>query len=324
MTDRNPGALPVRESWDTYWRDVSHGAAYASGGRSHPTLQLFWDEFFQTTKANYDTPKIIDIASGTGAVVESAQSVFGGQLPDFTCLDVSSSAIKILEQRFPGVHTIVADANQIPLESASYDIATSQFGIEYAGLEAMSEVARIIAPGGQLAVLLHNQEGCIYQECAANLDATQRVLQAKFIPYAVDMFEKGFAACRGADRTAYDAAAKQLAPAVSTLESTIERHGVDVAAGIFVRLYEDVGRIHENIQRHDPREVLDWLAGMDSELQAYAARMASMCDAAIDRKAFDQLCDRLRRQGFATIRAAAFADSHEQPPLAWALNAARD
>jgi hypothetical protein len=115
-----------------------------------------------------------------------------------------------------------------------------------------------------------------------------------------------------------------LAPAVRTLESTIEQHGTDVAAGIFVRLYEDVGRIYENIQHHDPREVLDWLAGMDSELQAYAARMASMCDAAIDSEAFDELCDGLRRQGFATIRAAALAESQEQPPLAWALIATRD
>ena len=50
------------------------------------------------------------------------------------------------------------------------------------------------------------------QHCTASLDAIERMQQAKFIPYAIAMFDKGFAACRGADRAAYEAAAKQLAP----------------------------------------------------------------------------------------------------------------
>ncbi len=324
MTVRDSNSLAVSESWDTYWHGAVRGADYTIGGVTHPTIQSFWDEFFRAARAKYNAPKIIDIASGNGAVVDSAMRAFGGQLPDYTCLDISASAIKILEQRFPAVHTIVADARRIPLVSAGFDIATSQFGIEYAGLEAIDEVARLIAPGGRLAFLLHNREGSIYQECTASLDAIERMQQAKFIPYAIAMFDKGFAACRGADRAAYEAAAKQLAPAVVALESIMTQHGRHVAGDLVTRLYDDVGTIHEHIQRYEPSEVLNWLNRLQGELQAFAGRMASMCGAAIDSKTFDRICEGLRRRDFTTIRAEALAEPDQPLPLAWALIAIRN
>ncbi len=324
MTVRNSSSLAVSKSWDTYWRRAAHGAAYSSGGDNHPAILTFWNEFFKAASGAYNTPRIIDIASGSGAVVECAVSAFGGQLADFTCLDVSAPAIRKLEERFPAVRTIVADACKIPLDSASYDIATSQFGIEYAGPEAIKEVARLVAPGGQLALLLHHQASSIYKECVASSDAIERIRQANFIPYAIIMFEKGFAACRGADRAAYDAAAKQLAPAVLALESIMTEHGTHVAGDLVSRLYDDVGTIHENIQRYEPTDVLKWLNGMQGELQAFAGRMASMRGAAIDRETFDGLCGELRSHAFTTVCAEALAPSERQLPLAWALIANRD
>jgi len=323
MTNSKSDSLPPDESWDTYWHGSLHGAAYTSGGISHPAILSFWDEFFKAAMKQYETPNIIDIGSGNGAVVECAKSAFGGQLPDFTCLDISTSAINILKDRFSGVHGVVADACSIPLDSAGFDIATSQFGIEYAGLEAIDEVARLVAPGGQLALLLHNKAGGIHKECAASLDAIERVQEAAFIPYSITMFEEGFAACRGTDRAKYEDAAKQLAPAIRTLESIITQYGEHVAGDTVIRLYEDVGRIHERIQYYEPTEVLGWLERMDGELQAFAGRMASMCNAAIDSATFGRLCERLRGQGYSTKQAEPLAVSDQELPLAWALIAVR-
>jgi len=324
MTDLDPPVLTTGESWDTYWRDAEYDAAYTSGGIDHPLIQSFWKEYFRAVQAAYDAPKIIDIASGNGAVIECAESSFGGQLPDLTCLDISTSAIEMLEQRFPNVQTVIADANQIPLDSAGFDIATSQFGIEYAGLEAIIEVARLLAPGGQLAFLMHNQGGSIYQECAASLDAIERMQKAEFISSAITMFEKGFAACRGADRAEYEAAARQLAPAVRTLESILTQYGTHIAGDLVMRLYDDVGTIHEQIQHYEPSEVLNWLDRLEDQLQAFAGRMASMRDAAIDSATFRQLCEQLRKQGFTTLRAEALVEPDRPLPLAWVLVAVQD
>jgi len=324
MTDLDSPLLSTSESWDTYWRDAEYDSAYTSGDGSHPLVQSFWNEYFRGVRAAYDAPNIIDIASGNGAVIECAESSFGGQLPDFTCLDISDAAVKVLEQRFPSVRTVIANAGRIPLGSAGYDIATSQFGIEYAGHEAIGEVARLIAPGGQLAFLIHNQGGSIYQECAANLDAVEKMQQAQFVPLAIAMFEKGFAACRGADRAEYEAAANELAPAVRTLESIMTQYGTHIAGDLVMRLYDDVGTIHEQIQHYEPSEVLDWLNGLEERIRAFAGRMASMSAAAIDDTTFDQLCERLRKRGFTTLRAQALAEPDQRLPLAWVLIARKD
>lgn len=319
MTDPNQ----IAGSWDKYWQGTRHGATYSSGGTSHPVVLSFWDNFFKSVQDARGELKIIDIASGGGAVVESAKTAFGGQLPDFTCIDISDSAISALNQRFPGVHGVVADARTIPLGSGSYDIATSQFGIEYAGMGAMEELMRLVAPGGQLAVLLHHREGGIFRQCSASLDAVRQMTDAKFIPYAITMFKEGFEVCRGADRARFDAAAKQFMPAIRAMESIMRQHGRHVADGTILRLYQDVRNMHDRMQHYEPSEVLNWLDGMQGEIEAFAGRMASMRDAAIDADTFAELCEKLEDHGFGISRREPLVVPERNVPLAWALIAMR-
>jgi len=272
----------VADSWDTYWHGTGDIGAFSSGGVNHPAIRAFWDEFFQTVKRDYATPKIIDIASGNGAVVERALATFGDEQADFTCLDVSAAAITNIQVRFPQVNGVVTDARAIPFDSGSFDIVSSQFGVEYAGPEAITETARLIASGGRLALLLHNQTGSIHRECVESLDAIVRLQESRFIPYTTAMFDAGFKAVRGADRAPYESAAKQLSPAIRVLENIMKQYGQHVAGDTIARLYHDVNQIHQRIQHYEPDEVLDWLRKMDGELDAYAERMSSMSEAAID------------------------------------------
>lgn len=323
MADESNDSSSVAASWDNYWSGTSHGTAYSSGGTSHPLVLSFWDCFFETVKSNYDAPRIVDVASGNGAVVERAQSVFDGQLSNFTCLDISESAIEILTSRFAGVHGIVADAHSIPQESESCDIVTSQFGVEYAGLEAIDEATRLLAPGGQIALLLHKTGGGIYRQCAASRDAIEKMLASRFIPQAITMLETGFAAYRGADRRNYDEAAKNIVPAVRAMESIIRQYGKSIADGTIQQLYVDVTTINRRIPNYDPKEVLSWLEKMHVDVQAFLGRMVSMCDSAIDDTVFAQLCDKLQNQGYKIHRSDPLADKDKDVHLAWALVAAK-
>jgi ubiquinone/menaquinone biosynthesis C-methylase UbiE len=313
----------VADSWDTYWHGTGDIGAYSIGGANHPAILAFWDNFFQDVKQDSNKPKIIDIASGNGAVLERALATFGEELPDFTCLDVSDAAIANIRDRFPQVDGIVSDARSIPLDSGSFDIVTSKFGVEYAGLEAVYELARLPASGGRLVLLMHSQEGSIHQECLESLDAIARLQDSRFIPCAIEMFRAGFEAVRGADRTPYDNAAKQLAPAIGTLEAIIKQYGQHVAGDTIASLYNDVARIHEEIQHYEPAEVLDWLGRMDGELDAYTGRMLSMRDSAIDSDAFEKMCDGLRSNGYTIEQASPLVVPDHELPLGWILIAAR-
>ena len=322
-TGSQSDSAQIAASWDTYWQGTGDAGAYASGGVSHPAILGFWDEFFRTVRQDYSTPGIVDIASGNGAVVERALAALGGVKVEFTSVDVSAAAIANIRSRFPQVHGIVADARSIPLDTGGFDVVTSQFGVEYAGMEAIEEAARLVTAQGRLALLLHNQASSIHKECEEGLDAIVRLRESKFVPYAARMFQAGFDACRGADRAPYEAAAAQLAPAVKVLESIMAQYGQHVAGNTIARLYSDVDRMHQAIQRYEPVEVLDWLHRMDGELDAFEGRMASMCASALDAETFDRVCDVIRERGYTTMHAGPlYAPGHGRP-LAWALVATR-
>ena len=307
------------KSWDTYWQGSGAIGAYARGGAAHPAIKAYWAEFFNATKMAYRKPAMLDIASGNGPVVEQALEMLGDGISQLCCVDVSEAAINNIQSRFPTVKGVVADARSIPLDSGAFDIITSQFGIEYAGLEAVEEADRLLAGRGRFGFLMHIREGSIHRECMENLEAVSRVREAGFVERAKAMFEAGFAAVRGADRAAYDTAGKQLAPAISELESILDQYGKQVADGSLAQLYGDVARIHGEIQHYEPEEVLGWLSRMSEELEDYAGRMSSMRDAALDEDTFKELCNGLHRRGWEIETAGPFQVPDEESPLAWAL-----
>lgn len=322
MGESNNGAEDVADSWNTYWQDAQRAEAYTGGGSTHPLVVSFWDEAFAAVHAREQAPRVVDVASGNGALVRRAQAVFGNGIL-FACVDISSAAAGALEKRFSGVQGVVADARRMPFVSNSFDAVVSQFGIEYAGLDAVVEAARLLVPGGEMVLLLHYRGGGIHRQCAAALDAVGAIQDAGFIPRSIKAFEHGFATIRGGDRAAYEAAAKDMVPAVRTTESVIRRYGRQVAEGTVFRLYRDVKAMHARMQHYDPVEVLGWLRGMQDEMTAYAGRMRSMCEAAIDAARFEGICEALLGRGFELQRREALVDSEHEMPLAWSLIARR-
>jgi SAM-dependent methyltransferase len=223
-------------------------------------------------------------------------------------------------QRHPEAECLVADARALPLASGFFDVVTSQFGIEYAGPEALGEAARMVAGGGLLALLVHCREGLIHRRCRASRDAIAAMQRAEFLSRSRDMFEAAFAALAddGA-RERYREAGRVLAPAIREVEGILVRYGREVADETIVRVYRDVRDIHARLAHHDAAEVLDWLRRMDEEIAAYHGRMASMCRAAIDEDAFARWCGQCEEQGFAIIRREALRDGDGDTPIAWVL-----
>jgi hypothetical protein len=121
----------------------------------------------------------------------------------------------------------------------------------------------------------------------------------------------------------YEIAARRILPAFHELEAIMSEHGAHVAGQVVMRLYRDVDRMHRRIGHYHLAEVLGWLGRMDEELEAYAERMTSMCEAAVDETSFQRLCQQLRDAGYAIRRAEPLQIPNQELPLAWSLLAAR-
>ena len=319
MNKNKPNTSHASDSWDTYWQGTGDIAAFTSGGVSHPAIRAFWSEFFNSVKQNYINPQILDIASGNGAVVESVLEAFEKTPNNLTCLDVSEAAIKNIHSRFPKVTGIVSDARSIPRETGSFDVVTSQYGVEYAGHDAILEAARLVSDSGILTLLMHCDSGSIHLECQQSLKAIERTQAACFIQLAIEMFDAGFKSVRGADRQLYDQAAKKLTPAITELESIMRQYGTHVAGDTISRLYNDVSQIHQRIQHYEPKDVLTWLNKMSEELNAYSKRMSSMILSAINSSKFEKIQYDLEERGFSIQTADKLFVPDNQLPMAWVL-----
>lgn len=308
--------------WDSYWRGTPDRAAYSSGGASHPAIRAFWADLFKEALDSRSASPMVDLASGNGAVIEAADAAFSGVLPELISLDISTAAVAAVARCYPDVHGLVADARAIPLRSSAFALVTSQFGIEYAGPEAFVEAARLTAPGGELALLLHIRDGAIHRECTTSLGAIQALQRAEFFPLALAMFAAGFAARHRADDAPYRAAVLRFAAARQALESILVTYGRHVASDSLLRLHSDVTRMQARMRHYDPNDLLGWLSAMDTQFRAYAKRMGSMCASAIDRQTIDTFCEELHSQEYRIRRADALGAPGELP-LAWALVAER-
>lgn len=310
-------------SWNTYWHGAGDAAAYSKGGVSHPAVTEFWTSVFDTLAGGNLDVKLLDLAAGTGALTALAMEMLRERNPAITCVDLSAAAIAQIHDRWPDVNGLVADAADLPFDDAGFDVVVSQYGVEYAGMDAVLRAPRLVADGGTFAALMHATGSSIDAECRASETAIKRLRESEFVPLALDFFDAGFAAIRGGDRKRYDDAGRRLAPAVQAAEEIMAEFGAGVAGDTIARLYNDVGTVHDRIQHYDPNEVHAWLVRLDDELDAYATRMSSMREAALDENGFSEVCGELRERGFELQTNAALLPRDDTRSLGWALIATR-
>jgi ubiquinone/menaquinone biosynthesis C-methylase UbiE len=323
MDNTNSDSLSANSSWDRYWRGMKEGGQFGVGGASHPRLNQFWREYFSSMGTLSTPKKMIDIGCGDGAVVAAAIDTLGYDSLQLTCLDISRHSLGLLRQRYPDVHGIVADALHVPLDSGSFDLVTSQFAVEYAGTAAFGEAVRLVAPGGQLALLVHHRSSVMYEDCSASLDAVEGLKACQFITRSITLFETGFATLQGADRMPYDSAAQDMLPAYRELERIMQRHGKHVAGDTLLSLYQDVDVIHQHMERYDAAEILQWLTRINSELDGYVRIMGAMRDSALSEPQFLAVSEAVKDAGLTVQQALPLRSDEIGLPIAWVLTAHR-
>ena len=314
---------PVASAWDQYWRLTREAAAHKGGGPQEEVLRHFWTSFFTDVLSQKSAPRVLDLACGNGAVTGFALSVAAQSergSPSVVGIDTSLAALKDLETRFPPALAVVADAKRTPFDDQSFDVVASQFGVEYAGIEAIEAAARLVARGGTLAAILHLKKGAIYRECATNLQAILAVESSGILPAARDVFGAAGVARGRVGNTDLPRAQTRLVKAGKAVEGALRRHGHNVAGGVVQRLHADIARMYRRSGAYDPAEVVNWIDGMAREVKAYAGRMSSMLAVAIDEPSLDKIVNRITLGGLSVrIREKLHMGVIRQEPAAWVL-----
>lgn len=211
------GALPAgphaQQSWSRYW-DGNAGKApeqAISEGRFGPVLRRHWEAVFKNSAAFPENGRMLDLACGAGVVGRLARDRVGGGI-DIVGVDLSSAAARQAETG------LVGNIALLPFGPGCFDRIVSQFGIEYAGLPAFREAARVLTPAGQFSAVVHVKHGAIWRENATCLDIVQRTMDAGILHKCRLRLQTGYKLDRGAaapaafDRrtAAFEAAARAV------------------------------------------------------------------------------------------------------------------
>jgi len=278
--------MQTTDPWHSFWQNAARHGKTDSGVKD-PALANAWQNFFQTefSQRQVHPLSMLDMGCGDGAISQIAQAEaerIGLDL-QITCLDSSAAALEQAQASLPNAQLVTASAADSGLDDKAFDLVVSQFGVEYAGQEGIAEAARLLAPSGQIALVIHQAGSAIDTESRATVAAISAVQDSGILAAICKLCDESMAIRRGeGSRVGFELADRALAPCVKAVEETLQEQGKSVASGLPFRIYSDVAQMYRSINNYDSEDIQHWADQAGVELEGYRQRMQSMLDAGLD------------------------------------------
>ncbi len=123
-------------------------AAYDRGRPGYPREAAAW-------LVGRERATVLELGAGTGKL--TAELVGLGH--DVHATDPDAAMLEILAERVPGAATTVAGAESLPLRDRSVDVVVAAQAFHWFDLDvALPEIARVLRPGGQLALVWNQRD----------------------------------------------------------------------------------------------------------------------------------------------------------------------
>lgn len=123
-------------------------------GRYGPALAGGLIEFAEVAAGD----RVLDVGCGTGQLTVALGELVGaGRV---AALDPSAEAVEVCRARVPGADVRIGSAESLPFDAGSFDAALAQLVINLVGdpPAAVSEMARVVRPGGVVAACFWDDE----------------------------------------------------------------------------------------------------------------------------------------------------------------------
>lgn len=114
---------------------------------SEPIAANSFDLLQQLTGVGHGV-RMLDVACGSGLALQRAQArgaVCSG-------IDASEALLAVAAERAPGVSLTLGDTADLPYDDDTFDVVTCFNGVQYGGEQTLTEVARVLRPGGRFAM----------------------------------------------------------------------------------------------------------------------------------------------------------------------------
>lgn len=170
-----------RQAWDAFWDKGNH----ASGGTSG-CLPEAWQGIDRAQTAVWSRladelprkARVLDLGTGDGRVMDRLLARRGDLKP----VGIDQASSLPTPPRGAKMRTGIL-MHELPFPTDTFAAVTSQFGFEYGEVEAAAaEVARVLMPGGTVAMITHRIDGPIVAHNMARQEQIRWVIEERKLP----------------------------------------------------------------------------------------------------------------------------------------------
>lgn len=282
--------------WSNYWRGSKASAAFSSGGVNHPMIDRYWADIIKVIAAR--TPRtLFDVACGSGALVNTISKELGSDCEIYAS-DISPDALAILRKQSPSCRVFVGDALTPPLLAPNFDVIVSQFGVEYAGVQAVSQLPGIGSSRALVALLLHGRDSLIWRDSQNGLRALSLLAEYPILDNTRVLFETAYESIRTGKFAKYQAAADLAMANLRVVHTKLEAIEACSAKAALQDVLAQITKIHDRLEHYNEDEVCVWVDTIEREFVPYEQRLTSMLSAALDQSEITHCIHSFSKAGF--------------------------
>ena len=181
------------QAWTTFWKQ-GFPTSFANQLPNNYTGKLA--QFWQSHFTQLNNVKILDIATGNGAIALLAAKtdtvknnnleIFAVDYADINPL--SSTNNKALIDLYKKINfTSRTPIEELPFPDSTFDLVTSQFGFEYAELNsAAKEIARVVSKYGTFISICHYENSKIHRYCLEDFKAYTKAISDLHLDHKIN------------------------------------------------------------------------------------------------------------------------------------------
>lgn len=307
-----------QEYWSDYWRnDGKHGEVFVnSEGKKPDYIREFWRVNLHPVieAAQGSANVVLDLACGAGSIFEDLEQSNYDQV-QLIASDISQSALDIVSTRVPEAKVVCCSCTDLPFEDGSINTIVSQFGIEYAGIDAFKEAANKLANDGQLVFLSHYKNGYIDQRNQRFLEGAKLAIDSGFIDAAMSLVDATYSSSPSKLRQAKDnfkVAEKPLANSFKTNPEGIHNH-----------LYFGFRQLYLKHQSYTKSDIEGWLQSMRADIKKSIIKVSEICKVSLNDDDINQVRNTLSEAKLNDIDISTLCIPNTQDVIAWVIKASK-
>lgn len=318
--------------WDQYWQSARLAACDGAGGRNYdPAIQRVWGEWFARLG---DGRIMVDIATGNGAVALLARDTAVARGWNWTIYGVDSANIdpdRHLGEAGIDVAGIEflggTPAEKLPFGDGSVDVITSQYGLEYADVDAaIREIARVLGANGAFQFVIHARDGRPVRAAGRNVGDADFLLRESRLFDAAAAFFKAVRAVESKPSPPAESEDRRAMEAKAGFESELERVRRRALssrdAETFEYVVRGVLRLHADRGRFPLEGMLGKLEAMRGAVRAHRERLAANVRSSLDAAQLAEFTAKIENAGLRVAQADVLKSEDGADRIGWLVSGA--